>query len=199
MEWNRLDKNQSQQVLGHIAQAADPDLFSGNASEASFKPLSFYEDFMIYRVVNYATLPSFSLEFLSNGENFYLLDGSSEPINMVNTIGGLYLTEANVIDYADFYLCNIRGDDGDVYMIRDINNLPFIDSLSIDQQIELKQKHEMPYVMLDKETQDFIIVADLFYGGTLLKAAVIIDGKGNLEIQPHNMLMSATSSFGGAL
>ncbi len=198
MDWNRLDRHQSADILSHVAQAADPSLFSGNSSEASFRPLSFYQDFMVYRITNYATLPSFSLDFLSNGESFHLLDGSPTPINLVNTVGGLYLTETNVVDYVDFYLENIRGDDGDIYMIRDVENLPFIDSLSLDQQIDMKEKHAEPKVMIDKETKNFVVLADLFYGGTLLRAAIIVDPKGELEIQPHTMLMSASSSFGGA-
>ena len=114
MDWNRLDRNQSAEILGHIAQAADPSLFSGNSSEASFKPLPFYQNYMVYRITNFATLPSFSLDFLSNGESFHLLDGSPEPINLVNTIGELYLNDSNVIDYIQFYLSNIRGNDGDI-------------------------------------------------------------------------------------
>ena len=198
MDWHRLDRHQSKDILGHIAQAADPSLFSGNSSEASFRPLSFYEDYMVYRITNFATIPAFSLDFLSDGERFHMLDGSITPINIVNALGSLYLTESNVIDYVDFYLTNIHADDGDIYMIRDVDNLPFIDSLSLDQQIDLKQKNVAPEVMLDKDTDQFIVVADLFYGGTLLKAGVVVDRNGTLEIQPYNMIMSARSSFGGA-
>ena len=197
MNWNRLDRHQSADILTHIAAAADPSLFAGNSSEASFKPLSFYQDFMVYRITNFATLPSFSLDFLSDGETFLLLDGSPSPINVVNTKGSLYLTDSNVIDYADFYLANIRGDDGDIYMIRDTEDLPFIDSLSLDQQIDLKQKHNDPEVVMTQNTDEFIILCDLFYGGTLIKAGIIVTSDGELEIKPRNMLMSTTSSFGG--
>lgn len=195
MNWTRLDKQQSQDILQHITNAADADLFSGNSSEASFKPLSFYQDFMIYRITNYATLPSFSLDFLSDGESFLLLDGSITPINTVNNKGTLYLNETNVIDYADFYLANIRGEDGDIYMINDPENLPFLDSLSLDQQIDLKQKHVKPQVVLDKETGDFIVLADLFYGGTLLNAAIIVNATGTLTIKPRDMIMSASHAW----
>lgn len=195
MDWTRLDKQQSQDILQHITNAADAELFSGNSSEASFKPLSFYQDFMIYRMTNYATLPSFSLDFLSDGESFHLLDGSITPINIVNNKGTLYLNEANVIDYAEFYLINIRGEDGDIYMINDPENLPFLDSLSLDQQIDLKQKHVSPEVLVDKDTGDFIVLADLFYGGTLLKAAIIVTQTGKLTIQPRDMIMSASQAW----
>jgi len=198
MDWHRLDRHQSKDILGHIAQAADPSLFSGNSSEASFRPLPFYENYMVYRITNFATIPAFSLDFLSDGESFHMLDGSITPINIVNALGSLYLTESNVIDYVDFYLGNIRSDDGDIYMIRDIDNLPFIDSLSPDQQIDLKQRHVQAEVMLDKDNDQFIVAADLFYGGTLLKAGVIVERDGTLEIQPYNMIMSARNSFGGS-
>jgi len=198
MDWKRLDHNQTGAVLEQIASVSDSGLFSKEHSEASFKPLNFYQEFMIYRIVNYATLPSFSMEFLSNGESFHLLDGSPHPINIANRIGGLYLTESNVIDYADFYLANIRADDGDIYMIRDVDNLAFIDSLSPDQQASLKEKHIQPSVMIDKDSSNFIILADLFYCGTLLNSAIIVTQSGELEFKPRAMIMSASQSFGEA-
>jgi len=197
MDWTRLDRQQSQNILQQIAETADPHLFSTQSSEAQYKPLSFYDGYMVYRIINYATLPCFSLDFLSDGESFHLLDGSPTPINLVNTKGSLYLTEANVIDYVDFYLANIRGEDGDIYMIRDPENLPFIDSLSLDQQIELKNKHLDPSVMIDKDTNHLIVLADLFYGGTLLKAAIIVEGNGVLEIQPRDMIMGGNDKAEG--
>lgn len=198
MDWKRLNHNQTGDILEQIASVSDPNLFSKMHSEASFKPLAFYQDFMLYRIVNYATLPSFSLEFLSNGESFHLLDGSPHPINIANNIGGLYLIESNVIDYADFYLANIRAEDGDIYMIRDVDDLPFIDSLSPDQQATLKDKHVQPEVMIDKDTGNFIILADLFYGGTLLNSAIIVTSNGEIEFKPRSMIMSASQSFGGS-
>jgi hypothetical protein len=197
MNWNRLDRHQSKEILEHIANVADPHLFSTVSSEASFRPLSFYQDYMVYRITNFATLPSFSLDFLSDGESYHILDGSKTPLNLVNAKGSLYLTESNVIEYADFYLSNIHGDDGDVYLIRDLENLPFLDSLDIDQQFSLKKKHKDPEVMIDGDTGHFIILADLFYGGTLLNAAVLVSKSGEIDIQPRDMIMSATSSFGG--
>ncbi len=190
MDWQVLDKIQSAGILTHIATVSDPHLFSQTASEASFKPLSFYQDYMVYRITNYATLPCFSLDFLSDGESFHLLDGSPTPLNIVNAKGSLYLTESNVIDYVDFYLANIRGDDGDIYLIRDVETLPFIDSLATDQQIELKSNHENPTVMIDKNTSYLVVSGDLFYGGTLLKASILVEPSGQLEIKPRDMIIN---------
>jgi hypothetical protein len=191
MDWQILDKIQSAGILTHIATVSDPHLFSQTASEASFKPLSFYQDYMVYRITNYATLPCFSLDFLSDGESFHLLDGSPTPLNIVNAKGSLYLTESNVIDYVDFYLANIQGDDGDIYLIRDVETLPFIDSLAIDQQMDMKTKHEDPIVMIDDQTSHLVVAGDLFYGGTLLKAYITVSPSGQLEISQRDMIMNA--------
>ena len=190
MDWNRLDRQQSAHILEHIAMASDPDLFSEMSSEASFKPLPFYQDYMLYRITNYATLPSFSLDFLSDGESFHLLDGSPGPINLVNMKGSLYLTESNVIDYAGFYLSNIRGEDGDIFMIRDLDDAAFTESLGKDQRMELERKHTQPEVAKDTNSGNFVVLADLFYGGTLLKAGIVVDNSGKIEIQPREMIMS---------
>jgi len=191
MSWQKLDKTQSTGILNHIAMVSDPHLFSGGNSDASVKSLPFYQDYMVYRITNYATLPSFSLDFLSDGESFFMLDGSPSPLNIVNAKGSLYLSESTVIDYVAFYLANIRGEDGDIYLINDIEALPFIDSLANDQKIDLQEKHENPTVMIDDKTNHFIVSGDLYYDGTLLKAAIIVDSTGQLEIKPRDMIMTS--------
>jgi hypothetical protein len=194
MKWHRLDRHQSKNILQRIATVADPHLFSEMSSEAQFGPLSFYEEYMIYRITNYATLPSFSLDFLSDGESFFLLDGSPSPITIVNARGSLHLNENNVMDYADFYLSNIRGDEGDIYIIRDTENLPFIDSLEFDQQADLKKKHVEPEVLYDDAKDHYVILTNLFYGGTLLNAGIIVKHTGEIEIEPRDMIMSGAQN-----
>ena len=197
MDWTRLDKQDTSFVLEHIAHVSDPHLFSGGSSEVRYKTLSFYKDYMVYRITNYATLPSFSMDFLSNGESFHLLDGSNTPFQTVNQVGGLALHDGNVVDYVDFYLSNLTGEDGDIFLIRDPNALPFLDSLSLDQQIELKDRHQAPAVAMDENSGHFIVLADLFYDGTLLQAALDVSPQGAVDIHPREMIMNSTSHHTG--
>jgi hypothetical protein len=197
MNWQKIDKQQSHDILNHIATVSDPHLFSPRSSETSYMTLPFYKDYFVYRVTNYATLPSFSLDFLSNGESYHLLDGSPAPINHVNKSGALHLSGTNVIAYADFCLGNIRGEDGDIYMIRDIETLPFIDSLGTDQQLDLKRKHETPSAKWSADDNGYELTADLFYGGTLIKSSIVIEVNGLLQIHPREMIMSSKIEFHG--
>lgn len=196
MDWNRLDHAQSQDILQHIAQATDPSLFSTSSSEAKFKPLSFYRDYMVYRVTNYATLPSFSLDFLSDGESFHLLDGSPSPITQVNAKGMLELTEGTVIDYVDFYFTHIRAEGSEIYLIRDLDHAPFWDSLAHDQQNQLRHHFNPPH--LSTTDGGFVIEANLFYDGSLLGAAIHVTKGGEIDIRPQHLMINAPYDFGEA-
>jgi hypothetical protein len=191
MDWNRLDRQQSLGILEQISSAADPDLFSKHASEASFKPLPFYQDFMIYRVTNYATMPSFSLDFLSDGESFHLLDGTSKAFHIVNAKGSLYLTETNLVDYVEFYLEHLNADDGDIHMIRDCDNAPFWEALDYSAQQDFRNRFEPPKIVLDENNGHFIVFVDLYYDGTLLKSAVTVTNMGEIDINPREMMMTS--------
>jgi len=92
MDWQRLDRSKTTEILDRISQSPDGALFSLATSEAAAKPLPLYKGFMRVRLINYATLPSFSLDFLSDGSSFYLLDGSADPIEKVYRLGVLALS-----------------------------------------------------------------------------------------------------------
>jgi hypothetical protein len=188
MEWERLNRDASKEILGKITHASDEKLFSERNSEASCAALPFYKNFLLYRVTNYATLPSFSLDFLGDGNTFYLLDGSPDPIFMVNNRGALKLNEANLLDYVDFFLRYVSTEDGDIYLIKDPDDLPFLDALSMEQQIALKQKFT-PLTLDYNEVDDaYELHADIYYGGTLLKATMNIATNGIIEFSNQKML-----------
>ena len=188
MEWERLNRDASKDILGKITHASDEKLFSERSSEASCAALPFYKNFLLYRVTNYATLPSFSLDFLGDGHTFYLLDGSPDPIFMVNNRGALNINEMNLLDYVDFFLRYVSTEDGDIYLIKDPDDLPFLDALSIEQQIALKQKFTPLTLDYDENADIYALHADIYYGGTLLKATMNIATNGTIEFSNQQML-----------
>jgi hypothetical protein len=145
---------------------------------------------MLYRVTNYATLPCFSLDFLSDGESFHLLDGTPSPIKLVNMKGSLYLSEATVIDYAEFYLSNLQADGGDIYFIREVEDLTFLGSLAHDQVREIEQHHEQPKAYKNNDSGGYVIEADIYYDAALLKSYIYVSDNGEIEIQPREQLVN---------
>lgn len=187
MDWERLNREKSAEIIGKVTHASDAQLFSNASSEAVCTALPFYKSFLLYRITNYATLPSFSMDFLGDGHTFYLLDGSPDPIFMVNSRGNLQLKFENVLDYIEFFLKYVTTDDGDIYLIQDPDNLPFLDSMSVEQQINLKQRFTPPALDYNHEEDAFELHGDLYYGGTLLKAKISVYPDGTLTFSDQSM------------
>lgn len=193
MDWERLDRTKSSHVITKITHSGDEALFSGQSSEDACTALPFYKDFLLYRVTNYATLPSFSLDFLGDGDSFYLLDGSPDAIFMVNSRGKLFLKYDNIIDYIEFFLKYVTTEDGDIYIIQDPDTLPFLDSMSIEQQITLKQRFQEPTLDYNHDNDSFEMRCDIYYGGTLLKAMITVESDGSVSFSDQ-MLLSHNAS-----
>ncbi|MBU6235178.1 MAG: hypothetical protein KGQ41_04985, partial [Alphaproteobacteria bacterium] len=103
MNWQKLERNETAKIIQRVSSTPDGALFSKATSEASVAVLPFYRGFNLVRLTNFATLPSFTLEFLSDGQSFYLLDGSADPLNKVSNRGALVLNDQNVTEYVDFF------------------------------------------------------------------------------------------------
>lgn len=189
MNWQKLERSETAKIIQRVAQTPDGALFSLATSEATAVQLPFYRGFMLVRLTNYATLPSFTLDFLSDGGTFYLLDGSQDPLQKVAARGGLTLNERNVTDYVDFFFRHVTTEEGDIFMIRNLDDLPFMDSLSPDQQDHLRKRHGDIITIYNRNDDTFSVTSDLYFAGVLLKATLNVQADGQIEITNHVMLM----------
>ena len=189
MNWQKLERSETAKIIQRVAQTPDGALFSLATSEATAVQLPFYRGFMLVRLTNYATLPSFTLDFLSDGGTFYLLDGSQDPLQKVAARGALTLNERNVTDYVDFFFRHVTTEEGDIFMIRNLDDLPFMDSLSPDQQDHLRKRHGDIITTYNRDDDTFSVTSDLYFAGVLLKATLNVQADGQIEITNHVMLM----------
>lgn len=194
LNWQKLERSETAKIIQRVSQTPDGSLFSNTTSEATAVQLPFYRGFMLVRLTNYATLPSFTLDFLSDGTSFYLLDGSPDPLQKVSARGGLVLNDRNVADYVDFFFRHVTTEEGDIYLIRDPDDLPFLDSLSMDQQIQIKRHHADIQVAYNRDDDTFLVMAGLYFAGVLLKATLTVQPDGQIEVSNHAMLMSETGT-----
>lgn len=192
MNWQKLERSQTAKIIQRVSETPDGSLFSQNTSEATAANLSFYRGFALVRLTNYATLPSFTLDFLSDGSSFYLLDGSADPLNKVSLRGGLVLTDQNVVDYVDFFFRNVTTEEGDIYFIRNPDDLPFLDSLSPVQQDRIRRHYSDIKVAYDRENDVFLVRGVMYFAGVLLNATLIVQPDGGIEFSEHSMLMNDT-------
>lgn len=187
MHWQRLDRDTSVKVINSVKSDANEGLFSIGTSEVQRARVSFYREYFIYKVTNYASLPSFTFEYLSDGTFFHYLDGTETPIHAVNDKGGLTLDPNNVIDYTAFYFERAGDDEGDVMMIKNPSDMPLLDSLDQRAYDAVFNEHINPQVTLD-DSGNYFIEANLYKDTQLVRAKMEITHKGRVTIIDQKMI-----------
>ena len=189
MHWQRLDRDNSLKVIDSVKSADNAGLFSHTTSEVQRSRLSFYKDYSVYKVTNYASLPSFSFEYLSDGMFFHYLDGTESPIHTVNDKGVLTLDKSNVMDYLAFYFAHVGDDEGDIIVINNPHDMPMLDSLDAEAYDAVFSQHKTPEVHYDGGFDAYEVTANLYKDSQIMRAQIEINVKGRVKIKKQKMIM----------
>lgn len=188
--WTRLAKADAHRVLDHLSGSRDAVVFSKEATEVSWRTLPFYSRYKHYRLVNYATMPTFSLTYLSDGEEFITLDGTANPIYTVNEKDPIRLNEMNTVAYLDFFFANVQGSEGDVFLIKDPKKLPFISALTKEQREIVITNFKPLQVSQNAAANVFRVHGTLYYGGGLISSTILVTEDGKLSFQDQTLLLN---------
>jgi hypothetical protein len=188
--WVRLERQEAHDVIGRLSGQRDAVLFSKDTTEVVKRDIPFYPQHQLFRLTNYATLPTFTLTYLSDGSDFIALNGTANPIYTVNEKAPLALDETNIIPYLDFFFSNVQGSEGDVFIIKDPRKMPFMDSFTQEQQSRILGTFKPLTVAADAERHGFVVTGTIYYGGGLLAATLFVTAEGKLSFLEQNMLLS---------
>ncbi len=188
--WTRLQKEDAHAVLNKLAGQKDAIVFSREATEVATRTLPFYTRFRLYRLVNYATMPTFSMAYLSNGIDFIPLDGTSNPVYQINERDHIRLNEMNVVPYLDFFFTNVQGSEGDVFLIKDPKRMHFLDAMTDKQREAVDRSFRPLSVQQDGANNLFRVSGTLYYGGSLIAAVIQVFPDGQLAFQEQSLLLS---------
>jgi len=189
MQWQRLNRDISVKVIDSVKSAENAGMFSVATSEVKRARLIFYTDYYLYKVTNFASLPSFSFQYLSDGTFFHYLDGTESAIYAVNDKGSLSLNKANILSYLEFFFTQVGDEDGDTILINNPNDMPMLDSLDMDVYEAVFSQHKPAQVEHDESTGKFKITADLYRDAQLIRAKIDITAKGRVTITNQEMIM----------
>jgi len=187
--WYRLNREQSNGVLSKLGNHRDAIVFSKEATEVCWRPLEFYDRFKVFRLVNYATMPTFSMYYLSNDEEFITVDGTANPIYTVNDKAPVKLTESNVVSYLEFFFKNVQGSEGEVILIKDNKRLPFADVLNDKQRVTLFKGFK-PIEIKSEGNRGFKVQATMYYGSAIIISQIQVGLNGQLAFLEQNLLMT---------
>lgn len=188
--WTRMTREQAEKIIALLTGREDALVFSTEATDVSWLELPFYKNYRLYRLTNYATMPVFSMTYLSNGSEFIALDGTANPIYTVDEKEPLTLVQDTVVPYLEFFFGNVQGSEGEVYLIRDPLKMPFIDSFTPAQKQSILQSFRPLNVVSDTNTNSFRVSGTLHYGGGLLAATIVVQPDGKIAFEQQSLLLS---------
>lgn len=188
--WTRLKREEAHQVLDRLSGNRDAIVFSRDATEVTCRELPFYSIYKLYRLINYATMPTFSMMYLSNGIEFISIDGTANPIYAANEKAPIRLNSDNVIAYLDFFFSNVQGSEGDIFLIKDIEKMPFLSALSATQLSSLKNSFRPLSVTAEKAQGPFRTTGTIYYGGGMLAATIVAQADGRLSFENQQLLLA---------
>lgn len=184
MHWQRLDRDTSVKVINSVKSDANEGMFSVQTSEVKRAHLPFYKDYFIYKVTNFASLPSFTFEFLGDGTFFHYLDGTESALNTVNDKGKLELNKNNVLEYLNFYFAQVGNEDGnDIILVTNPHDMPLLDSLDADAYDSVFKNFKAPEVHYDGGFDAYEVEADLYTESHIMRAQIEVTTKGRVKIK----------------
>lgn len=196
MQWYPLEKDKATAIVERLKDEGLPGLFAPRVGGLRCAKLPFYNDWLAYRLTNYATLPAFSLDFLGNGETFLYLDGTIRPFAAVSERRALVLNTYTVLDYLSFYYSYVGDSDEEVTVIRGEEDLPGLHRARSLPRAALVESLERISIAADTAGTGFTVAAPLYIGGALVFATIAVGSDGIPEILTRRML-SAPGRVGG--
>lgn len=189
--WNRVPPEQADMILTSVSDDDNAAVFPSELTEVTWRDLPFYSKYKHYRLTNYATLPCFIMEYLGSSDDnaFYPLTGLANTIYDVNDANPIKVTRDNVVEYLDFFFRQVQGPDGDIYLIKDPDDLPMLSSLPDNQKQSVVQHHQPITIDSDIRPGEFDVRGTLYYDGSLVSAKIQVNNTGKLSIHDQVLLL----------
>lgn len=175
-------------MIGRVKSAAEATLFTPVTSEAKCTRLPFLKSFLLYRLTNFSSLPTFSMDFISNGESFHYMDGADTAIRQMVAMGELELTEETIIPYLNFYYCYVRLPEGEIILLKNAEEAPNIDLYEEERREALDIIPDDVQIERDATTGSFLVLAPALYDSSPMQVLITVSKDGQVLTSPKRML-----------
>lgn len=101
--WTMAPPEQARKFIQDVRAEGYAPLFDGRHYELWTYELPFLDGYSRYSLHNTGVVPSFWMDYISNGESHYYLDGSAHPILLLIHLDAFRLRADNVLAYLDFF------------------------------------------------------------------------------------------------
>ncbi len=193
-DWRELDTYSTKKFIEDVRDLKFADLFTGKSYELWARNMLFFDGFQQYSLQNKATFPYFCLNYVSNGEEHYYLDGSEHPIELMIKQGALRLTLENVMEYIAFHSDVAFDPYRKVTFITHPNKSPYSGASAMRHHFNVLAFHCDLSVQESEEDLCFYIIMPVLYNGETVQGHVQVMKTGEINILSpvHIPLMEGT-------
>lgn len=190
MKWQLLDKPGLGTFIDVIKTSGEAALFAPITSEGKYTPLPFYQQFSLYRLTSFSSMPIFSLHYLGDGQHYFYLDGTEQPLMTISAMGDLKLTANNIIAYLNFYFFAVIQEEGEIFLVQDPHAYPFQDQSNFDVAPGFAFGQGAPKYDINEESDGgFLVDTPLFMDGTLVRAQIRVDPNGRVHMLSQRIMV----------
>ncbi len=173
--WKQLQASDALTFLDAVRAQDHPLLFEPSLCDVFLHPLDFFDGYDLIRISNKYSPPFVLLDFMSNGENHYYLDGSDHAFQTVCKQGSVRLNAENVLQYIDFYFSYVYERGNSLVFIRDPQNTNFKGSDGMGVHFKAIQKHASVRVEWNEAEGVFVIRVPLLYQDKTREGVLHVD------------------------
>lgn len=189
LKWHTLGPDDRAQIMERFGISDEDGLFGHRTTAVQYALLPFFRNFLLYRFTDYATMPTFSLKYLSDGYNFYYLDGTNAALYTVNVEDPVELNADNLVDYLHFFFENVPAPHGHIMLVEEPESLELMEVLSPAKREEILGQTHRTAVQVLEEGEGFYVMSTLYYAGTLFWGRVWVGPDGMIELLDQHPLL----------
>lgn len=187
-DWHELGTYETKKFIEDVTDEAFKELFEAPAYELWSRNLRFFDGYEHYLLCNKSMIPFFTLEYISNGENHYFLDGSEHPLELLIEKGCFRLTIRNVLDYLQFHSDVAFYPYRKVKFIADPSKMPYSGASAMGHHFKTMKYHQKLDVQESEEDGCFYISMPVLYNGDTVNGHVQVKKTGEISVlEPINV------------
>lgn len=182
LQWKQLPSDEAIAFISAVASVDEATVFDLSLCEVHRTPLGFYDGYFLYRIVNRHMLPYLFLDYLSNGEKHYYMDGSDQAFHNLNSQGAISLDVDNARDYVDLYISYVYERGSSLSFISNPYNTQYKGTAAMDIHFKAIMHHQDSSVKFNDSSQRFEIVAPLIYQDQTVQSLIEVEKSGAIHV-----------------
>ncbi|MFK7839145.1 MAG: hypothetical protein AB8B83_02345 [Bdellovibrionales bacterium] len=181
-EWKQLPPQDALSFLDAVRVSDHSIFFEPSLCDVFLHPLDFFDGYDLVRISNMYAPPFAIMDFVSNGDNHYYLDGSDFALQTLCKQKSVRLNEDNVLDYIDLYFSYVYERGNSIVFIRNPQDTNFKGSDGMGNHFKAIQKHTSVRVEWNEEKGAFVINAPLLYQDKTREGIIYVSKTGQIDV-----------------